>query len=1247
MFHDQKFCKSALLKSTSFSPLTSWQKIFDAFEMIDTGRKRLSQKRVLRAELSITPLLAGLLAACGGDTTYIPVGGGSGTFPGGGGPGQFNALDFNLYVADGVVEGARVYVDTNGNGVIDSADVAIGTTNGQGLVLVSGQYAGLPLLVDVSGARDLFTGEILPNGIVYKAISNERGGSDVVASPISTVVDGIRSQDPDLSDEEILEMLFGTGTPITMSDLNNPDNFILPTTSAARPAGSPGDKAEKIATLNIQLQALAEQENGDFDEVVREVLDNGGFDATDDLDSNSQSEANTRLQEARERASGEPIANPATGVNGNEDNDLAIAEEVWGFRDPVGNVNTLSNFASIRITSITNGISAIVRGELVHIAEDGTETVYGAGETIPANHLSGLVFRPNDNYFGDIVIVYTVFDGEQNSDPAELTLTINSVNDNPTDIELSGDRDTGTDKTEELYVLSDGQVILANGDQAGLLTATDPAFNEDDDNSRDFTASSYTLGGAHGALFEVVDATDASGNAVVRLQLREGAEPITPGQTYQVIVTITDSNGGSYSETFEIVQGGLYIDVAGERTYSDGDGLIEENTETAPKPNSEYEVNIHGLVFTFLNNKEINVLVRGVDTSTQMDYDAAANLLTVGISMNVTSSISFSTLADIIAELNTADSYPDFAALGGKVALASGVDNAHKLNFGADDSDATTIEVTPDTTHTATFARGFREINVHGLVFKTISTDVVDVYLDSSNSGTFAYDSANNQLRIFVQALSSVSTQTLAELVAALNADSDLTSRGITVELAADATGTDKLNFAADDSNDATIEVTKGSTYTFSAGPTSEPTQTGTILGTLGVEGLPSGASGVTYTLVAGDGDRDNGQVHIDSASGQITFIGANSGDFDIGTNPDGARDNIQIRVQSSYTETLEHVADFNGQTGIDASGDGTDGDTREFSLTGGGLSHTDPSAEDIGSATAGLVTIDTSEIEFRLGVFGLPDERETVEDAINDGDKDDAGAKDYWIAPINSGGSSMYFTFAVPEGADGFVNGSIKFFVRKSAGFEDENDGGVVEFRLGDTVVWTGTIDSTDSNLYDSSDGTVTLTPPADVVFDNIKFTLRADTGTDAIKPSGSLREVEILARLIMKRIGLSPLMQARFTLPMGARLRLKKRTCKLLSSLTLLLTMQMAMALTKPALWRLCQRVTIIMCLAQASRLKWRQAQPLRRLRRTPLLAPSMLRLIQLGRTAITFRLSLLLIQRQLAQAWYPLAFPAMSLP
>ncbi len=485
MFHHQKFsknafCKNALLNSTSFSPLSYWRKLLDMAEQLSASKqsKKRPRKYKLKAEVSITPLLAALLAACS-DTTYVPVGGtldGTNvTTPTGD---ETPALPFNLYVLDGAVEGALVYVDENANGQRDEDEneEPIGTTDENGRVSIEAEYAGETFFIDASGALDLFTGARLPNNTFYRAISEDRGGADVVASPISTVIEALKDSDPAPTDAEILAIIFGANTQVDMDDLNNPDNFILPISDTEKPTGSPGAIAEEIASTSIQLQALIEQHGGDLAAVLAAIGES--FDVTDDLNQTSQDTANARIAEARERAGGDPIANPVTGTTATLNSDLTLEVDVWGFRDPVGNRDGDSSFMRLDIGSITDG-----SGMLVHIADDDIETEYGAGGEIPAEHFANLVFRPVADYLGRVEIIYTVFDGEDDSDEASLEIEVISdpnapmfLSDAPTSADENVAFNDNASEQGNAVSIYEARAESTNGDVTYSLAGTDAAL---------------------------------------------------------------------------------------------------------------------------------------------------------------------------------------------------------------------------------------------------------------------------------------------------------------------------------------------------------------------------------------------------------------------------------------------------------------------------------------------------------------------------------------------------------------------------------------------------------------------------------------------------------------------------------------------------------------------------------------------------------------------------------------------------
>lgn len=140
-----------------------------------------------------------------------------------------------------------------------------------------------------------------------------------------------------LTDQQAIEKLFGAGTHITMDDINNADNYVMPAagTYAAR---SPSGIAEAIAKLAIELQVLFELDDGlqgngfsaaDVAKVIREKLYDG-YDKATDLGPGQTTVANARIAEAEQRGAGEPFANPDitrganTSDSTNEDTAITI-----------------------------------------------------------------------------------------------------------------------------------------------------------------------------------------------------------------------------------------------------------------------------------------------------------------------------------------------------------------------------------------------------------------------------------------------------------------------------------------------------------------------------------------------------------------------------------------------------------------------------------------------------------------------------------------------------------------------------------------------------------------------------------------------------------------------------------------------------------------------------------------------------------------------------------------------------------
>ena len=186
MFFDRLFnltsLKARLLGGTSFTQLYS--------------AERLPLHKFRREGAMLTPLIAGLLAACGGGGGgVVPIGA---TTSGGGGDRDDDVTagrDITITVSKGLVEGAQVYLDRNGNGEAEASEL-IGTTDSQGKV----NYLWQPMKKAKSLLSNSPNGafDLLPRKNRFDDTSIEyvtevpADRNNVVASPISTTVQNLR-----------------------------------------------------------------------------------------------------------------------------------------------------------------------------------------------------------------------------------------------------------------------------------------------------------------------------------------------------------------------------------------------------------------------------------------------------------------------------------------------------------------------------------------------------------------------------------------------------------------------------------------------------------------------------------------------------------------------------------------------------------------------------------------------------------------------------------------------------------------------------------------------------------------------------------------------------------------------------------------------------------------------------------------------------------------------------------------------
>ena len=257
-------------------------------------------------------------------------------------------------------------------------------------------------------------------------------------------------------------------------------------------------------------------------------------------------------------------------------------------------------------------------------------------------------------------------------------------------------------------------------------------------------------------------------------------------------------------------------------TASDGTNTVTDtfDIEIAAAEPEAREVNIHGLVFSTTN--EIMAELHFSSGSYSVSFSSVSGRLVVGVDSNAGLS---DTLNDIVTSLN--NQFSSKSINGVTVRLADDADGTHKLNFGADDNDPTTIEVASTSSkHSFPTDRSSeeldtpREINIHGLLFKTTNAGAADIKFvsDSSNSFLF-YNSHTGQLAIVMPYV-----RTLNEIISFVAGEADFTDNHFTVELADGADGTTRFNFRDDDGNADTIEV-KDTVHTIPAAGAEPPAE--------------------------------------------------------------------------------------------------------------------------------------------------------------------------------------------------------------------------------------------------------------------------------------------------------------------------------------------------------------------------------------------------------------------------------------
>ena len=484
---------------------------------VETYSKKLKSGSALtqiskRLSLSLSPVMLGLLAACGpgkfSDDVYF------GTL-------GADVPDQDVYVVDGPVRDAVVYVDENNDGKIDAGDTLIGQTDARGQIILPGVHVGKRILADLNGALDTFTGKKL-TGVFAR--TTKAGESETVVSAFSTLVEAVKVSEAGSasprSEAEIVDQLktklFGDlASTISYEDLNNLDTHLAPLNGDTSLSAADSDKKALLSKVNAQLTQFI-QNKGDALSAAADIL-------ADTFTPTSLPDVTADQALSQETLSGRPIAVPEQPAALLEDQVYNIPVSLWGYLDSYSNDGSGAPgtaLVSIKITGLSDndGNTPILR------SADGSK-IYAVGDVITANELTALQIVSESETATSLQIDYTVSDGSKESRPARINIDVTPVNDLPIFTSV-------TDVTVQENIAANSLIHT--------VVATDA----------DSTTVTYSLLGADAQLFTI----DANSGALSFKSSPDFEQPSAAAGTnvYSVIVAANDGDGGTSTQQLNI-----------------------------------------------------------------------------------------------------------------------------------------------------------------------------------------------------------------------------------------------------------------------------------------------------------------------------------------------------------------------------------------------------------------------------------------------------------------------------------------------------------------------------------------------------------------------------------------------------------------------------------------------------------------------------------------------------------------------
>lgn len=512
-----------------------------------------------------------------------------------------NVLGNTGQVSKGLPRGAKIYLldkdgnrvpllDSDGNQIVTDVNGQFDISNltpAQRIQLINNGYEA-----DLTGSVDAMTGEVYTGGSV-RSLS---GQSAAFSSPLTTLLASVDSS----AQQDVLDLLF-PDSGITINDILTHLNYRLVPEAMMDGFDAKSNAIEKIAIrVMATLERFVSEDStpdrstavkaseaikklvGEINKVVANNKDSTKTKQTVDnvVGLKSESEVQHQIEQAETYGGGRPSAAPVN-LSMDEDTSREISLIDLGFSDS----ETDEEIGAITFTSLSLLGSGANRGTLTFVAaENGISyggTTYNTGDIVTVSENQKITaawvrggvftFTPGADQSGDAQLTYQVEakkkgqtynadspvdSGDGKSASATMTVTVNPVNDRPTDTALSGvavlkaiqgviTAKTGLDNATNDAGLTTAQAALQKALDVLIdlnIGGRSEVSQADKEKVADFIAATK-------ALIEVADHATYSGSASTAKKqaftnLVREIEALKVAEVYRVVDGAVDTGGG-------------------------------------------------------------------------------------------------------------------------------------------------------------------------------------------------------------------------------------------------------------------------------------------------------------------------------------------------------------------------------------------------------------------------------------------------------------------------------------------------------------------------------------------------------------------------------------------------------------------------------------------------------------------------------------------------------------------------------